>query len=29
MTHEQMISTFKEYPKPLKSNVLRKLMKVF
>lgn len=29
MTQEQMISTFKGYPKPLKSSVLRKLMKVF
>jgi len=29
MTQEQIIQTFKGYPKPLKSSVLRKLMKVF
>lgn len=29
MTQEQIIQTFKQYPKPLKSSVLRKLMKLF
>ncbi len=29
MTQEQIVNTFKGYPKPLKSSVLRKLMKVF
>ncbi len=29
MTQEQLIHTFKGYPKPLKSSVLRKLMRVF
>lgn len=29
MTQEQIIHTFKGYPKPLKSSVLRKLMRVF
>lgn len=29
MTQEQIIHTFKGYPKPLKSSVLRKLMRLF
>ena len=29
MTQDQIIQTFKNYPKPLKSSVLRKLMKMF
>lgn len=29
MTQEQIIHAFKGYPKPLKSSVLRKLMKLF
>lgn len=29
MTQEEMIKTFKNFPKPLKSSVLRKLMKDF
>ncbi|HMU33038.1 MAG: hypothetical protein JSS77_00735 [Acidobacteria bacterium] len=29
MTQEEMIKTFKSFPKPLKSSVLRKLMKDF
>ena len=29
MTQEELIHTFRGYPKPLKSTVLRKLMKLF
>ncbi len=29
MTQEQIVQTFKGYPKPLKSSVLRKLMRLF
>ena len=29
MTQDQIIQTFRQYPKPLKSSVLRKLMKMF